>query len=35
MTKVSEEMAGNMVGKDFIIYYFKLLFILTGSEIWV
>lgn len=24
-----------MVGKDFIIYCFELLFILTGSKIWV
>lgn len=35
MTKALEKIVSNMVGKDFIIYCFELLFILTGSEIWV
>lgn len=33
MTKALEKIVSNMVGKDFIIYCFELLFILTGSEI--
>lgn len=35
MTKASEKIASNVVGKDFIIYCFELPVILAGSGIWV